>query len=49
MMPPPAEHRESQKGEGKMLAAKIVMGVAVLNLILLFAALAINVTRVYIG
>jgi hypothetical protein len=49
MMPPPAEHRESQKGEGKMLAARIVMGVAVLNLVLLFFALAMNVTRVYFG
>ena len=32
-----------------MLAAKIVMGVAVLNLVLLFSALAINVARVYLG
>jgi len=49
MMPPPAEHRESQKGEGKMLAARIVMGVAVLNLVLLLSALAMNVARVYLG
>lgn len=32
-----------------MLAAKIVMGVAVLNLILLLSALAMNVARVYLG
>jgi hypothetical protein len=32
-----------------MLAAKIVMGFAVLNLILLFSALALNVARVYLG
>lgn len=32
-----------------MLAARIVMGVAVLNLVLLFSALAMNVTRVYFG
>jgi len=32
-----------------MLAAKIVMGFAVLNLILLFSALAVNVTKVYLG
>jgi hypothetical protein len=33
----------------ELLAAKVVMGVAVLNLILLFSALALNVTRVYLG
>jgi hypothetical protein len=32
-----------------MLVAKIVMGVAVLNLFLLFSALAMNVARVYFG
>ena len=32
-----------------MLVARIVMGVAVLNLFLLFAALAMNVGRVYFG
>jgi len=32
-----------------MLVAKIVMGVAVLNLILLFSALVVNVTKVYFG
>jgi len=32
-----------------MLAARIVMGVAVLSLVLLFFALAMNVTRVYFG
>ncbi len=32
-----------------MLAARIVMGIAVLNLVLLFSALAMNVTRVYFG
>jgi hypothetical protein len=32
-----------------MLAAKIVMGVAILNLVLLFSALAMNVARVYLG
>jgi hypothetical protein len=32
-----------------MLAAKIIMGFAVLNLILLFSALALNVARVYLG
>ncbi len=38
-----------KRGKQEMLAAKIVMGVAVLNLILLFSALAINVTRVHFG
>ena len=37
-----------KKGQ-EMLVAKIVMGIAVLNLILLFSALAINVTRVHFG
>jgi len=32
-----------------MLVAKIVMGVAVLNLFLLFCALAMNVALVYFG
>ena len=32
-----------------MLAAKIVLGVAILNLVLLFSALAMNVARVYFG
>ena len=32
-----------------MLVAKIVMGVAVLNLFLLFSALAMNVASVYFG
>jgi hypothetical protein len=32
-----------------MLVAKIVMGVAVLNLLLLLAALAMNVALVYYG
>jgi hypothetical protein len=32
-----------------MLAARIVMAFAVLNLILLFSALAMNVARVYLG
>ena len=32
-----------------MLVAKIVMGVAVLNLIVLFTALAVNVSLAYFG
>lgn len=32
-----------------MLAAKIVLGVAVVNLLLLFSALAMNVALVYFG
>jgi hypothetical protein len=32
-----------------MLAAKIVMGFAILNLVLLFSALAVNVAKVYFG
>ena len=32
-----------------MLAAKIIMGFAILNLIVLFSALALNVARVYLG
>ena len=32
-----------------MLAARIVLIAAVLNLILLFSALAVNVTKVYFG
>jgi hypothetical protein len=32
-----------------MLAAKIIMAFAVLNLILLFSALSMNVARVYLG
>ena len=32
-----------------MLTAKVIMGLAVLNLILLFSALALNVARVYLG
>ena len=32
-----------------MLAAKIILAVAVLNLIFLFSALAMNVARVYFG
>ena len=32
-----------------MLAAKIVMGFAILNLIVLFSALAVNVAKVYFG
>jgi hypothetical protein len=32
-----------------MLAARIVMGVAVLNMIVLLSALAMNVLRVYFG
>jgi hypothetical protein len=32
-----------------MLVAKVIMGLAVLNLILLFSALALNVARVYLG
>jgi len=35
--------------EKNMLAAKVVLGVAVLNMILLFSALAMNVLRVYSG
>ena len=32
-----------------MLAAKVIMGFAILNLIVLFSALAVNVARVYFG
>jgi hypothetical protein len=32
-----------------MLAAKIIMGFAILNLIVLFSALAVNVAKVYFG
>ena len=32
-----------------MLAAKIVMAAAALNLIVLFSALAVNVAKVYLG
>jgi hypothetical protein len=32
-----------------MLAAKVILGLAVLNLVLLFSALALNVARVYLG
>jgi hypothetical protein len=32
-----------------MLAARIVMAVAVLNLIVLFSAIAVNVTKAYFG
>jgi hypothetical protein len=32
-----------------MLTAKVILGLAVLNLILLFSALALNVARVYLG
>ena len=32
-----------------MLAARIVMGFAILNLIVLFSALAVNVAKVYLG
>jgi hypothetical protein len=32
-----------------MLAAKIVLGFAILNLIVLFSALALNVAKVYFG
>jgi hypothetical protein len=32
-----------------MLAAKIVMGFAILNLVVLFSALALNVAKVYFG
>ena len=32
-----------------MLAARIVMAVAVLNLIVLFSALAVNATKAYFG
>jgi hypothetical protein len=32
-----------------MLAARIILVVAVLNLVLLFSALAMNVARVYLG
>ena len=32
-----------------MLAAKVILGLAVLNLIVLFSALALNVARVYLG
>ena len=32
-----------------MLAAKIILGAAVLNLFLLLSALAVNVARVYFG
>jgi hypothetical protein len=32
-----------------MLAAKIVMGFAILNLVVLFSALAVNVAKVYFG
>jgi hypothetical protein len=38
-----------EKKEQEMLAARIVMGVAVVNLFLLFSALAMNVARVYFG
>ncbi len=31
------------------MAARIVLGVAILNLVLLFAALGLNVARVYLG
>ena len=40
---------ECRKGEQEMLAARIIMGVAVLNLVFLFSALAMNVARVYFG
>jgi hypothetical protein len=32
-----------------MLAAKVIMGFAILNLIVLFSALAVNVAKVYFG
>jgi hypothetical protein len=32
-----------------MLAAKIVLGFAILNLVVLFSALALNVAKVYFG
>ena len=32
-----------------MLAAKIIMGFAILNLVVLFSALAVNVAKVYFG
>ena len=32
-----------------MLTAKVIFGLAVFNLILLFSALALNVARVYLG
>ena len=32
-----------------MLTAKVILGLAILNLILLFSALALNVARVYLG
>ena len=32
-----------------MLAAKIVMGFAILNLVVMFSALAVNVAKVYFG
>jgi hypothetical protein len=32
-----------------MLTAKVILGLAVLNLVLLFSALALNVARVYLG
>ena len=32
-----------------MLAAKIIMGFAILNLIVLFSALTVNVAKVYFG
>jgi hypothetical protein len=37
------------KGEHEMLVAKVIIGVAVLNLILLLSALAMNVALVYFG
>ncbi|WP_281352978.1 hypothetical protein [Allomesorhizobium camelthorni] len=40
---------DGQEKEQGMLAAKIVLGVAVLNMILLISALAMNVLLVYFG
>jgi hypothetical protein len=35
--------------EQEMPTAKIILGIAVLNLVLLFSAIAVNVTKVYFG
>jgi hypothetical protein len=44
-----SEWMSGREKEQDMLAAKIVLGVAVLNMILLISALAMNVLRVYFG
>jgi hypothetical protein len=44
-----SEWISGREKEPDMLAAKIVLGVAVLNMILLISALAMNVLLVYFG